>query len=208
MCWREFGFPKYRLSTTKTEQCSSAAWFWIFQWLQLFQQGWKIRLYFWKSDTKNDCWPPKKPLSTVTVLCCLRARLFGNVALVPHRQTRWVFYLQSAALSSLPLSLSLIRRCCIKSLLPGFEWMLAPLGEHVWLWSLAACSFAATVEERIPVRLDPQTRGGGYYNIRGSAMGGGGGSHEGVDEVNREIIWGSGQNPSVNFTAEVFPSLM
>lgn len=39
-------------------------------------------------------------------------------------------------------------------------------------------------------------------------MGGGGGSHEGVDEVNREIIWGSGQNPSVNFTAEVFPSLM
>lgn len=68
--------------------------------------------------------------------------------------------------------------------------MLAPLGEHVWLQSLPACSFTATVKERIPVLMDPQSRW--VITIyKGECDGGGGGgvgvgSHEGVDEANRD----------------------
>lgn len=104
----------------------------------------------------------KRNLSTVNMSCC--SAVVWNVPLVLHREKHkeeegFTYSLQLRPLclwASEPLSL--ICRCGINSLLPGFECMLAPLGEHVWLWSLPACSFTATVKERIPVLMDPQSR--------------------------------------------------
>lgn len=98
----------------------------------------------------------KRNLSTDVV-----ARLFGMYPWF-HTETNTVrkSVLPTVCSSVLTASepLSLICRCGINSLLPGFEWMLAPLGEHLWLWSLPSCSFTATVKERIPVLMDPQSR--------------------------------------------------
>lgn len=116
---------------------------------------------------------------TETRMCC--SVLVWNVPLVPHREKQREEECFTCLQTPSSLPLSPIYRCGINSLLPGFDWMLAPLGEHVGLWSLAACGFTATVKERIPVLMDAQSRRvimkGECDGWRGwgAYMGGGGG---------------------------------
>lgn len=118
-----------------------------------------VRTYAcWKRDLRYYCLPAKGNPSAPNVSRC--SVLVWNVPSVPHRETAWgrVFYLSANPVVAASEPLSLIYRCGFSSLLPGFDWMLAPLGEHVGLWSLAAGGFTATVKERIPVLMDAQSR--------------------------------------------------
>lgn len=101
----------------------------------------------------------KRNLSTVNMSRC--NAVVWNVPWV-HTETNTVGKSVLPTVCSLVLTasepLSLICGCSINALLPGFEWTLAPLGEHAWLWSLPVCSLTATVKERIPALMDPQSR--------------------------------------------------